>query len=178
MTRITLLASVATLVAAPVFAQDQSDAQMENGEQMAQENGQTEQSQMDGEQYASGTMSADRLENMIRTSEIVGGDVYAVDRNEWTDADWADVEVIDEVGANWEDIGNITDVVLSPDGMQVGLIVSHGGFLDIGDDTVLLTMDDVRRLGRTEDMGGDYNYVTRLTEEEIENMQEVEENWF
>ena len=77
-----------------------------------------------------------------------------------------------------ENVGNITDVVLSPDGQQVGLIVSHGGFLDIGDDTVLLNMDEVRRIGTLDALDGDFNYVTRMTEDQIEGMQEVEENWF
>jgi len=199
MTRMTLLASVATLVAAPAFAdnhmsEDGANQNMQNGEQTAQtdqnQSGQQSDTEMaqddagenqmmnDGSQYASGTMDSNQLGNMIRTSEITGGDVYAVDRNEWTDQEWADTEVFDEVGADWEDIGNITDVVLSPDGQRAGLVVSHGGFLDIGDDTVLLTMDEVRRIGSTEDVGGDFNYVTRLTEEEIEQMPEVEENWW
>ncbi|MEE4119749.1 MAG: PRC-barrel domain-containing protein [Paracoccaceae bacterium] len=191
MTRFTLLASAATLMAAPTFADNHmsdSDSaqttQNEGGEQMAQDTGAEPedrgQTMMDdGANYASGTMSSDnQLQNMIRTSDIIGGDVYTVDGNDWTDADWADLDMFDDVGADWEDIGNITDVVLNPDGSRAGLVVSHGGFLDIGDDTILLTMDEVRRVGATEDAGGDYNYVTRLTEDEIEQMPEVEENWW
>lgn len=132
-----------------------------------------------GGTYASGTMRSDQLDNLIRTSNIVGGDVFAVDVNdEWTEEEWAELDYVEERGANWEDIGNVTDVVLSPDGKQMGLIVSHGGFLDIGDDTVLLSMDDVRRIGSVDTLDGDFNYVVRMTEDEIEQMDEVAENWF
>jgi hypothetical protein len=189
MTRFTLLASAATLLAAPALADthmsDSDSAQTtenQNGEQMAQGAGTEPEGQTmtdDAAQYASGTMSSEnQLQNMIRTSEIVGGDVYTVGDNEWTDEEWANADMFDTIGDGWEDIGNITDVVLTPDGSRAGLVVSHGGFLDIGDDTVLLTMDEVRRIGSTEDAGGDYNYVTRLTQNEIEQMPEVEENWW
>ncbi|WP_158547499.1 PRC-barrel domain-containing protein [Rhodovulum sp. 12E13] len=191
MTRFTLLATAASLLAAPALADNhmaQSDSaqttENQGSEQMAQGTG-TEpegrgQTMMDdGAQYASGTMSSDnQLQNMIRTSEIVGGDVYTVRDNEWTDEEWAELDMFDDIGDGWEDIGNITDVVLTPDGSRAGLVISHGGFLDIGDDTVLLTMDELRRVGSTEDVGGDYNYVTRLTQDEIEQMPEVEENWW
>ena len=171
MTRFTLLASVAALAAAPALAQDNSNS------------GSDAAGGMDGApmttSYGSGTMDSGQLDDMIRTSNIVGGDVYAVDVDtEWTDTEWSELEFIETVEAEWQDVGNITDVVLSPDGQQVGLILSHGGFLDIGDDTVLLDMSDVKRIGTIDALDGDFNYVVRMTEDQIEEMQEVEENWF
>jgi len=162
MTRFTLLASVAALVAAPAIAQDTGN-----------DTGMTD------TDYPSGTVGTEELENMLRASNIIGGDVFAVDvANEWTDDEWSELDFVDRRDTDWEDIGNITDVVLSPDGQRVGLIVSHGGFLDIGDDTVLLTMEDIRRVGTVGEIDGNYNYVTRMTEEQIEDLQEVEENWW
>jgi sporulation protein YlmC with PRC-barrel domain len=174
MKRFTLLASVATLAAAPAFAQnDMSEGSAEaagsgaNGQMMAES------------EYRSGTMDSGQLQGLIRTSNIVGGDVYAVDQeDEWAEQEWNELEFVEETDDGWEDIGNITDVVLSPDGRQVGLIVSHGGFLDIGDDTVLLSMQDVKRIGSVDAIDGDFNYVVRMTEDQIEQMNEVEENWF
>jgi sporulation protein YlmC with PRC-barrel domain len=171
MTRFTLLASAAALAAAPAFADNHGDSSSN-----MESEGMNTQSEMS---YRSGTMDSADLENMIRTSNIVGGDIYAVDReDEWAESEWNELDFVESVDDGWEDIGNITDVVLSPDGKQVGLIISHGGFLDIGDDTVLLTMDDVRRIGTIDSLDGDFNYVTRMTEDQIESMQEVEENWF
>lgn len=181
MTRFTLLATAATLIAAPALAQDassesSSDESMAN-QTMASEMGETMQEGSDG--YSSGTVASGQLENLIRTSNIVGGDLYAVDaEDEWAEEEWNELEFVSAVDSGWENVGNITDVVLSPDGQQVGLIVSHGGFLDIGDDTVLLNMDEVRRIGTLDALDGDFNYVTRMTEDQIEGMQEVEENWF
>jgi hypothetical protein len=192
MTRFTLLASVAALAASPAFADNHGDggdqAQM-NGDQMEQSQsaesmgdngGATRADQTMNEEagvadidYESGRMGAN-LDNMIRTSEMTGADVYVIEQ-EWTDEEWAATEVFDEVGSEWEDAGDVTDVVLSPDGQAAGIVVSHGGFLDIGDDTVLLSMKDVRRI----DAGGEtVAYVTNMTEESLENMPEVEENWW
>ena len=173
MTRFTLLATAATLAAAPVFAQS---TETEGSDMQAQSMGEEMSARSE---YGSGTMGSERLEDMIRTSNIVGGDVYAVDvEDEWAEEEWNELDFVDSMDDGWENVGNITDVVLSPDGQQVGLIVSHGGFLDIGDDTVLMTMDDVRRIGTIDALDGDFNYVTRMTEDQIEQMTEVEENWF
>jgi sporulation protein YlmC with PRC-barrel domain len=162
MTRFTLLASVAALAAAPALAQESgNDTGMTDNE------------------YLSGTVGNAELENMLRASNIIGGDVFAVDvADEWSEQEWSELDFVERRDTDWEDIGNITDVVLSPDGQRVGLIVSHGGFLDIGDDTVLLTMEDIRRVGTVGEIDGNYNYVTRMTEDQIEDLQEVEENWW
>lgn len=126
------------------------------------------------DEHASGITSGEMTTNMLRTSEIIGGDVYAVEQ-EWSDDEWAASGVFDTIQDGWQDVGNISDVVLSKDGAAVGLIIEHGGFLDIGDDNVLLSMEDVRRI---ETGGGDIDYVTNMTESSIEGMPEVEENWF
>ena len=121
----------------------------------------------------SGLTGSGNIENMIRSSEIVGGDIYAIDRD-YTDDEW-DVDWFDELDPNWEDIGNITDIVYSQDGRTAGLIVSSGGFLDIGDDTVVLSMSDVRRVATSD---GEIDYVVRMTEDQLESLPEVEENWW
>ena len=192
MTRFTLLASVAALAATPAFADnhgDGSDQAQMNGDQMEQSQsaesmgdngGATRADQTMNEEagvadidYESGRMGPN-LDNMLRTSEMTGADVYVIEQ-EWTDEERVAPEVFDEVGSEWEDAGDVTDVVLSPDGQAAGIVVSHGGFLDIGDDTVLLSMKDVRRI----DAGGEpVAYVTNMTEESLENMPEVEENWW
>jgi hypothetical protein len=169
MTRFTLLASAAALAATPAFADNHGDG----GDQMNGDQTMNEQAGVAQNDYESGRMGQN-LDNMLRTSEMTGADVYVIEQ-EWTDEEWAATEVFDEVGSEWEDAGDVTDVVLSPDGQAAGIVVSHGGFLDIGDDTVLLSMKDVRRI----DAGGEtVAYVTNMTEESLENMPEVEENWW
>ncbi|MFP4044253.1 MAG: PRC-barrel domain-containing protein [Rhodosalinus sp.] len=162
MKRFTLLASVAALAAAPAFADNDSD-----------EEGMHQQASAGNDEYESGRI-ADNMDEMLRTSEMTDADVYVIEE-EWSEDEWLETEEFDEIGADWEDVGDVTDVVLSRDGQAVGIVVSHGGFLDIGDDTLLLSMKDVRRI---DDGSGNISYVTNMTEDEIEDMPEVEENWW
>lgn len=185
MTRFTLLATAAALAAAPALAQendDQTDMQTDDG--MTAETGTTDPTPREGadgngvvatDDYASGITSDEITAGMLRTSEMVGGDVYAVTQ-EWSDSDWNDATTFDAARDDWQQVGTITDVVLNEDGTAAGLVIEHGGFLDIGDHTVLLSMKDVRRI---ETDAGTIDYVTNMTESAIEEMPEVEEGgWY
>ncbi|GGL65189.1 PRC-barrel domain-containing protein [Wenxinia marina] len=125
--------------------------------------------------YASGMVSTENMGNLIRTSELTDGDVYTLDAD-IGEADWDSVGYYNEVDTDWDQIGNVTDVVLSPDGTMAGLVVETGGFLDIGDSHVIVTSDDVRMVRSA---GVDqYSFVTRLSEEQLANLPEVGENWW
>ena len=152
MTRFMLLTGAAALAAGPALAD----------------------MHMSGEKTdLSGLTGAANIENMIRSSEIVGGDIYAVDRA-YGDDEW-NVAMFEEVDDAWEDVGTIADIVFTRDGRTAGLVVSAGGFLDIGDSTVVLSMDDVRRVA-TDD--GEVDYVVRMTADQLEALPEIEENWW
>jgi sporulation protein YlmC with PRC-barrel domain len=73
----------------------------------------------------------------IRASEFMGMRVYAseaaVDANEFAG-----------VQDNWDDIGEVGDVILSRDGMVQAVLVDIGGFLGIGERTVAINMDQIR----------------------------------
>ena len=125
--------------------------------------------------YMSGTVTTDEMGNLIRASELTDGDVYTLD-TEIGDADWDSVGYYNEVDTDWDQIGNVTDVALSPDGGMVALVVETGGFLDIGDSHVLLSKDDFRVVrGAGVDT---YSFVTRMNEEQLQNLQHVGENWW
>ena len=111
--------------------------------------------------------------DLIRTRDITGGAIYTI--NEADDEGWDGVSAYDELGADWNEIGEIEDVVLSSDGQMVGVVAEVGGFLDIGDKHVLIRMDDVR-LSAVDDET--YVLVTRKTEEELEQMEAVDEGWW
>jgi hypothetical protein len=133
--------------------------------------GQTDGAQM--ADYDSGRMGEDQMANLIRVSEITDGVVYTVevDDDDWLDWDGSEADVME-----LEQIGNITDVAMSRDGRMTGIIVETGGFLDIGDSHVLMTLDDIRLM---DDATGDsYSFVTRLSQDELANLPEVGENWF
>jgi uncharacterized protein YrrD len=81
----------------------------------------------------------------------------------------------EEIGADWNRIGTIEDIVLNHSGQVVGIVAEVGGFLDIGDKHVLLEVNDLN-LVPVDDVR--YTYVTRFSEEELENMQGVDEGFW
>lgn len=116
---------------------------------------------------------------LIRTRDITGGPVYSVGAN-YDEATWGDRENGSWDAIDWNDdgmnqIGEIEDIVLDESGQMVGIVAEIGGFLDIGDKHVMVPTDDVR-LVPVDDKS--YAYVTRLTEEQLEEMEGVDEAWF
>lgn len=122
----------------------------------------------------SGMVSEEAMNNMVRASQITDGVVYTMQTYEADD--WMGRDRYDTVGTEWDQIGNIVDVAMTPEGDLTGIIVETGGFLDIGDSHVLVTLDDVRLVN--DPNVNSYSYVTRLTEEELQDLPEVGENWW
>ncbi|MGB3406521.1 MAG: PRC-barrel domain-containing protein [Jannaschia sp.] len=115
---------------------------------------------------------------LIRTRDITGGPIYSIssvyDESTWTNTDDASWDAM-----NWADdyaqIGEIEDIILDSDGQMVGIVAEVGGFLDIGDKHVMLPVDEVR-LVPVDDTS--YSYVTRMSEEQLEEMESVDEGWW
>ncbi|WP_424932443.1 PRC-barrel domain-containing protein [Amaricoccus macauensis] len=112
-------------------------------------------------------------DGLIRTRDITDGTIYTMNASDHQS--WDPTTRHDEVGSSWESIGEIEDLVLSPDGKLVGLVAEVGGFLDVGDKHVMIQVDDVN-LVAVDDT--EYGYVTRLTEEELESMEDVDEGFW
>ncbi|MGZ9810917.1 PRC-barrel domain-containing protein [Pseudoroseicyclus sp. H15] len=117
-------------------------------------------------------MLADR-DNLIRTRDITGGDIYTF--NEANDEGWDATTVYDGVGADWNEIGEIEDLILSRDGQLIGIVAEVGGFLDIADKHVVIPLGDVS-LVAVDDR--EYAYVTRYNEEQLEELEDVDEGWW
>lgn len=155
MKRMTLTAAALILASTPVVAQDATvgDAMTEND-----------------------------WAQLIRTRDITGGPVYttneAYDEGSWGVPDgeytwgWSGYE---GVGADWNRIGEIEDLVLDSSGQLVGVVAEIGGFLDIGDKHVLLRVGDVD-LVPVDD--GSYSLITRYSEEQLEELPGVDEGWW
>jgi len=110
-------------------------------------------------------------DNLIRSRDIVGGRIYTT--NEAQDEGWEIGKTRDEVGSDWNVVGEIEDVVLSKDGKMIGVVGEVGGFLDIGDKHVLIPVDDVNLVASDE-----YALVTRLNEEDLEALENVDEGFW
>lgn len=108
--------------------------------------------------------------NLIRTRDITGGNVYTT--NEADDEGWDPEYMYDTVGADWNQIGEIEDIVLNQSGQVIGIVAEVGGFLDIGDKHVVIEVNDLNLVAVDDTT---YAYVTRLNEEDLEAMQDVDE---
>ncbi len=118
---------------------------------------------------------------LIRTRDITGGTIYttneAYDEGSWGSPDdyrwgWTGY---DAVGADWNQIGEIEDIILNRSGEMIGVVAEVGGFLDIGDKHVLLRVGDVD-LFPVDDAS--YAMITRYSEEELEDLPSVDEGWW
>ncbi|MDF0602197.1 PRC-barrel domain-containing protein [Psychromarinibacter sp. C21-152] len=118
--------------------------------------------------------SMDQAE-MIRTRDITGGEVYTMNEAEDEGSAWDVDTVYEEVGADWNEIGEIEDLILSRDGQLIGIVAEVGGFLDIADKHVMINIEDVKLVPVD---NRDYVYVTRHSEEELEAMEGVDEGFW
>ncbi|MCR9108206.1 PRC-barrel domain-containing protein [Marivita sp. XM-24bin2] len=118
-------------------------------------------------------MSLDDPAALIRTRDITGGNIYTM--NAANDEGWSVDTVHSEIGANWNDIGEIEDIVLNKDGQTVGIVAEVGGFLDIADKHVMIPVSDVN-LVAVDDRT--YAFLTKHNEEQLEEMESVDEGFW
>lgn len=111
--------------------------------------------------------------NLVRAEDIMDGTIYSISPT--ADTAWEADTAFDAVDVDWNDIGEIEDVVLDRSGQLVGVVGEVGGFLDIGDKHVFLPVQDVRLVPAE---GGEYAYVTRYSEEQLAAIEEVDEDWW
>ncbi|ARE40170.1 hypothetical protein RGUI_2029 [Rhodovulum sp. P5] len=114
-----------------------------------------------------------QADGLIRTRDITGGKIYTT--ADTTEGGWNPAGMFDKVHDDWKVIGEIEDVVLSHDGQMIGVVGEVGGFLDIADKHVMISVSDLN-LVAVDDMK--YALVTRLTEEQLEQKQNVDEGFW
>jgi sporulation protein YlmC with PRC-barrel domain len=106
----------------------------------------------------------------IFASDLIGMEVYS------SQADYAgsyggDRAVPAADTSQWDDIGEVNDIVMTPDGQARGVLVDIGGFLGIGEHTVALDMSQVHLL--RDDTNRRFMAVNS-SREELENAPEYE----
>lgn len=86
----------------------------------------------------------------------------------------ADVDMtaeMNEVDADWDDIGEISDLVLTKDGQVEAVLVDIGGFLGMGEKTVAVSMDQLK-IVRDGDSENEYFTVLKADKAALENAPE------
>ncbi|MFO1143717.1 MAG: DUF4142 domain-containing protein [Amaricoccus sp.] len=81
----------------------------------------------------------------IYASDLIGMDVYS-SATDYAAEYGNDQRPTADTRASWDDIGEINDIVLSPDGSAEGVLVDVGGFLGLGAHTVALDMSQIHFL--------------------------------
>lgn len=126
----------------------------------------------------SGVVDNELSDRFIRAENIIGADIYT-QYTEYDEATWGGTDYYEELDQDWEEIGEVSDIVISRDGSIVGVIAEVGGWLDIGDAHVVIDISDLKTVGGTfEDNYGSLSLVTPLSEEQLESRQEVDSGWW
>ncbi len=74
----------------------------------------------------------------LRASDIIGMRVYA------TQSQLSTQRVDPNITSEWDDIGEVNEVILSRDGTVKAVVIGVGGFLGIGEKNVALQMNDIK----------------------------------
>ncbi|MEZ5779789.1 MAG: PRC-barrel domain-containing protein [Paracoccaceae bacterium] len=88
-------------------------------------------------QDATATFRAEADPMEIHASDFIGKNVYTSEANIEGDA-------FNGVQDDWEDIGEINDVILSRDGQVAAVLIDVGGFLGMGERQIAVDMSSVR----------------------------------
>ena len=102
----------------------------------------------------------------LRASELIGKRLYTSE----VGYDGADMN---DPSEDWNDVGEISDVVLAADGSSEAILLDIGGFLGIGERTVAVSMDQLK-LVRDGDSDDDYFVVINASQDSLENAPEFD----
>ncbi|TDT73916.1 PRC-barrel domain protein [Litoreibacter halocynthiae] len=103
----------------------------------------------------------------LRVSDLIGKRIYTAE----TDVD----AVANEASTDWEDIGEINDVIMSRDGKTRAILLDIGGFLGIGEKTVAVNMGELKLVADGDD-AGDYFVVFTSNRATLEGAPEFDED--
>ena len=84
-------------------------------------------------------------ENLTSSGRIEDGSVYRLELTP-DDTVWANGEGYTEIDANWNKIGEISDVLLDKNGQMIAVLAGIEGFLGVGDRDVILPLRIHNRL--------------------------------
>lgn len=142
----TALAIVSALVlAGPAFAQS------ENADKAANSSA----------EYYTATEKTD-----FRASDLIGSRVYATEASVKAD------DTLDKPGDDWDDIGEVNNLIVGRDGAVRAVVIGVGGFLGIGEKNVALRMGDLKFLKKAGDDANDYYIVVNSNKDRLEKAPE------
>lgn len=125
-----------------------------------------------------GTMAADTamtasspylegVDRGVRASDFIGKRVYVTEQ----DTSTMPVEALASADAEWDDAGEISDLIISLNGDAEAVLVDFGGFLGIGEKTVALSISELVMVPDS-NSPDDYFIVFHGTKEALEGAPE------
>jgi sporulation protein YlmC with PRC-barrel domain len=138
MKRFLATTAIVTFAAMPIYAQTTSTTTMGGTTAMAPSS-----DAMANPMFQSGSMS-------INASDLLGMNVYILRNGAYVDVPGLEVT---DVYDDWDDVGEIADIVLGADGMIKGVTMDIGGFLGMGENVVSTTMDELNFVADADDEG-------------------------
>lgn len=107
-------------------------------------------------------------------TEMAQGDSTMAPEGNGEMASGSDMSGYDTVSEDWDNVGSIEDIVLNADGSLEGVVAEVGGFLDIGDKHIHISLDDVKLMPIDD---GTYVIVTNYTQDQMMEMPDVDESF-
>lgn len=102
----------------------------------------------------------------VRASNLIGKAVYVTETD-------VTANEIDTDAIEWERVGEVNDLVMSPDGEVNAVLLDIGGFLGIGERSVALSVDQLKLVSGMND-GDEYYVVFNGTADSLENAPEYD----
>lgn len=115
---------------------------------------------------ANDTFIGERVTDAIYASQFIGKAVYVAEQD-------VTETTLTDASTDWDNIGEVNDILISRDGQVDGILVDVGGFLGIGERTVAVDMSALR-LVTDSDTAGDYFIVFRSNREALEAAPEYD----
>jgi len=160
MKRILTTTAIILTAAAPAFAEShaaKADADMKAETEMK--------SPMHGATFAD--QSTMGMAPSLLASDLIGKRIYTIETEIDVTASMA------EADTDWNDIGEVKDVVMSPDGKAQSVLLDIGGFLGLGEHTVAVNLNKLNLVADSDD-AGDYFVVVNATKEQLETAPEFD----
>ncbi|OOY13302.1 hypothetical protein BMG00_05800 [Thioclava marina] len=121
--------AIGLMLALPAAAETKTDVQVTSP---------TDSAQVNVEQGTTNDMFFKAIPHSISASGLIGKRVYV------SEAAMDPSEAVKAADQNWEDIGEVSDVVIDMNGNVDAVLVDVGGFLGIGEKTIAISMGSLR----------------------------------
>lgn len=107
----------------------------------------------------------------ITAEMIKDADIVSL-QGQYSDDIWNDTAPLSAMVADLTDIGEVEEIILSPEGQVEGLTTDIGGFLGIGEKQVLIPLDDIRLVQEPD--SDDITVITRMSDEALQDAPEYD----